>query len=835
MDSLPKTSAYQSTVQQSEDRAWADRADELAAWTEANLVNRSDVWGLYKRRTSPQGEPLRVMTAPRKADRGKLSLDTRTIRRHFADPRDGTILGLHSADKEQMGRWFAIDIDRHDDDDPTPAATYESAALHYYDKLRNKGFRPLLEDSNGAGRFHLWCLLDERRTLWDIYHFLFGLTKDYEEAGLDKLPEVFPKQPTLDPGRFGNWLRLPGRHHTRDHWSRFWDGERWLAGAEAVEHLLAARPSQASLVPAGPKQTPAVNGKAKRVTATTDGPAAGGGGKSISLDEYPMRQRVDRAEAYLFKMASPVEGQRGDDRLFEAACTIYRFGVDDPGQAWRLLSEFNSFGKPPFPDDRVRYKLDEARRKVEAEGQFGVKLLEQRERPAAPAQPTQHGGEGRKGGNGSAAAGGDSAAAQGEDATDDAIQLGGGIGLRPIDASRTPKKITATFAVVVDGVEIEGAELQGSTADTAKRKLKPDLLELSRVFGFDVPTDHDDEITRNLLALFTRKRLDKIAREYERAQAKPAAAEQANESRPSMYDIALPWMRERLDLRFRCEDGPRTKLWSERLGKAISSSEFTAWTSPALLSVLAKACDYAGPTEADPTKPIKQLGQVLKPVWTQLVDELPREANADTGPDSKAAARFRAGIQELLQKPETWMKTPATKDDPEQSRRESLASRTLELCRTYGDSQALQWRRVLSGVNVFWRIDEDHLPWLGLRADACHNKIKGVTVEGVETQADLTRLATRYGLTAGEDGPSAIVRDQAGRRSRVVVLSREFTDFVLHGLEDVEDADEGTPQADDRGETSGGSKPAVRAAGGDARTALSEDLHIDEVTGEVRD
>jgi hypothetical protein len=42
--------------------------------------------------------------------------------------------------------------------------------------------------------------------------------------------ECFPKQPQLDSARrYGNWLRLPGKHHRREHWSRFYDlgTEEW--------------------------------------------------------------------------------------------------------------------------------------------------------------------------------------------------------------------------------------------------------------------------------------------------------------------------------------------------------------------------------------------------------------------------------------------------------------------------------------------------------------------------------------------------------------------------------------------------------------------------------
>jgi hypothetical protein len=54
-----------------------------------------------------------------------------------------------------------------------------------------------------------------------LYHFLRGLVADHGRLGMAAPPELFPKQPRLRPRPdgspgFGNWLRLPGRHHTRD-------------------------------------------------------------------------------------------------------------------------------------------------------------------------------------------------------------------------------------------------------------------------------------------------------------------------------------------------------------------------------------------------------------------------------------------------------------------------------------------------------------------------------------------------------------------------------------------------------------------------------------------
>src|SRR5262249_30287406 len=115
-------------------------------------------------------------------------------------------------------------------------------AVHWFDELRQIGFRPLLADSNGAGGFHLRVLLREPAPTVEVYVFFAWLTGDYARFGFPKRPECFPKQrqgaPAGRSGQYGNWLRLPGRHHSREHWSRFWDGQRWLEGEAAVAWLL---------------------------------------------------------------------------------------------------------------------------------------------------------------------------------------------------------------------------------------------------------------------------------------------------------------------------------------------------------------------------------------------------------------------------------------------------------------------------------------------------------------------------------------------------------------------------------------------------------------------
>src|SRR5262249_54010872 len=51
------------------------------------------------------------------------------------------------------------------------------------------------------------------------------------------------------PKPCGNWLRLPGRHHGRDHWSLVWDGTEFVGGDEAIDAILDYAGDSPQLIP----------------------------------------------------------------------------------------------------------------------------------------------------------------------------------------------------------------------------------------------------------------------------------------------------------------------------------------------------------------------------------------------------------------------------------------------------------------------------------------------------------------------------------------------------------------------------------------------------------
>jgi hypothetical protein len=229
-------------------REWHDRAPALADWVLAHMVNRTDVWGRYvKRRTEGDDTGTGVITAPFRDERGKVFLDAESLRKHFRVKSGVGVLGLHSASADQTSRWLAIDIDLHDPQELSVTVEGNFAAARFWhQRLTDLGFDPLLMDSNGAGGFHILVLFDSPMGTESVHAFGKQLVSDFLKRGLDAAPEIFPGSPEWD--HYGDWLRLPGRHHTRAHYTRVWNDEPfaeqpWLEGHDAIDRILSTHPA----------------------------------------------------------------------------------------------------------------------------------------------------------------------------------------------------------------------------------------------------------------------------------------------------------------------------------------------------------------------------------------------------------------------------------------------------------------------------------------------------------------------------------------------------------------------------------------------------------------
>ena len=234
---------------------WKSRSRELAKWAMEKLVNRKDVWGQYASLTEGEkkklGRTYKAMTLPIASKRGPDMVTLDKLTRHFASQhgRRPQIVGLHAKSKENTSRWLGIDIDMHDADKADAEEHVRRnlvGAQNWWRKLQQMGYDPLLFNSNDNGGYHLWVLFDEPAPTEHVFAFAWEIVSTWEETNLSEEPETFPKKPKIQrPGddRLGAWFRLPGLHHTREHFATVWSGDEWLddpwlSGHAAIDAML---------------------------------------------------------------------------------------------------------------------------------------------------------------------------------------------------------------------------------------------------------------------------------------------------------------------------------------------------------------------------------------------------------------------------------------------------------------------------------------------------------------------------------------------------------------------------------------------------------------------
>jgi hypothetical protein len=309
---------------------WGVRAPDLAEWAEVHLVNRTDAWGGYH-------------TGGQFTNRGQLKRGR--IVRHFQGRATSDIIGLHTADADNLSLGGAIDIDQHGND-PVKAGANVLAAAHWFAVLRFGGFHPLLTGSNGAGGYHLRLLLREKIDAARVYHFLRWLTSDHRKVGLDKAPEQFPKQ--ADVRRcakgLGNWIRIFGRHHKRAYWSQVWDGMGWLEGDDAIDYILALPGDDPGLVPDVPPTPPPPSPRRQQ-------PSSLGRSDNIS----------NRIAAYMRRLPHGTVGTGRDDVAYNFACWLVRDLALPDHVALPWLAAWDSGNSPPKGRERLTEILKNAR------------------------------------------------------------------------------------------------------------------------------------------------------------------------------------------------------------------------------------------------------------------------------------------------------------------------------------------------------------------------------------------------------------------------------------------------------------------------------------------
>jgi putative DNA primase/helicase len=334
------------TIQQE----WAARADELADWTASKLVMRTDCWGHY----TTQGASF---TAPAVDLRRDGVLTRELLVQHF---RGEITIGLHTTAPGNTCRSVTFDVDAHDDKPETAEQNWQTV-LVLFSKLAAMGLDPLVTDSDGKGGYHVKIIL--KKPIASSFAFRFGKML---AADLPGKVEVFPKQAEIDADGYGNFIRLYGKHHKRDHWTRVWDGSEWIEGTAAIDTILMYDGDDPAIIVRHVRSAEEQERKANHA--------------SNGKHHHDGTDAVKRCIAYLEKCPDSIEGEHGHDKLFRAACECLRFGLTSDGDILDVLTWFNARKcSPPWSERELAHKIASARRKVTG-SDIGSRLRDDRQR-----------------------------------------------------------------------------------------------------------------------------------------------------------------------------------------------------------------------------------------------------------------------------------------------------------------------------------------------------------------------------------------------------------------------------------------------------------------------
>jgi len=137
---------------------------------------------------------------------------TEAVIRQAMDQR--ITVAAHTTSSESECYWVCYDLDNHDKS-PEQEEANTAAVFKLAQALSDADASPLVELSNRYGCYHVWVIFDKPVPAWVAYDWM----RSFPCEGF----ECFPKQRTLAPGAWGNFVRLPGLHHRTGHVSVMMD------------------------------------------------------------------------------------------------------------------------------------------------------------------------------------------------------------------------------------------------------------------------------------------------------------------------------------------------------------------------------------------------------------------------------------------------------------------------------------------------------------------------------------------------------------------------------------------------------------------------------------
>jgi hypothetical protein len=248
-----------------------------------------------------------------------------------------------SASKADVARrsWLLIDADPCR---PTNASATDgekagarARVLQVRDHLTGRGWPPPLVADSGNGHHLLYRVdlpVDDGGLLKRV---LLALARRFSDGSvtIDRTVHDAPRITKL----YGSLARKGDGMPERPH--------RWTAITEAPETVGA--------VPREMLDALAAESTGQAPLCDTDG---GHGGPKLHL---PMANRQARARAYVARMPAAVEGQGGDKQTFTVACVLVKKFALTEEEAFPILEEYNRRCVPPWPEEKLRYKLEKAR------------------------------------------------------------------------------------------------------------------------------------------------------------------------------------------------------------------------------------------------------------------------------------------------------------------------------------------------------------------------------------------------------------------------------------------------------------------------------------------
>jgi hypothetical protein len=311
------------------EKAWQSRCRELAQWAWNRLAIKRDRHGRYLSDGSASWTFSPVTQE--------------NLAAHFA----GEItLGLGEASQDDQCLWVAWDMDNHGSDIATNANL--DYAIVLMNQLVEYGFRPIVEDSDGKGGIHVWVLFSSPIPCATAFRFAEWMVRDSAKHNVEKV-ELRPHAATVQTGeRCGLYLRTPGKHHKRNHWSRIWGDGEWLEAAEGIEYLLSSTGDDPALLPEI-KLPPAP--------------------KPLETQHWQSDDAVvERARKYVSRIPGAVSGSGGHNDTFHVACVLVKDFVLSIDQAFEVISEWNATCVPEWSEHELRHKINSA---LKAPGETG--------------------------------------------------------------------------------------------------------------------------------------------------------------------------------------------------------------------------------------------------------------------------------------------------------------------------------------------------------------------------------------------------------------------------------------------------------------------------------